>query len=120
MAQQRRETELTHQRLRELVEGVRQNHDLKALTQPVNKLDGTFERLQGGDHFLDIRQLEAMLVQNGQPLLHQHVVIRNITGGCLQFLDAGLLGKGNPDFRDQYALQVKASNFHATLLSFNS
>ena len=118
VTQQRRETQLAHQRLRELVKGVRENDHLETLAKPVNKLDGAVQRLQRRDHFLDIRQFKAMLVQNGQALLHKHIVIRDVAGGCLEFLDAGLLGKGNPDFGDQHPFQVKASDFHTTLLIF--
>ncbi|MNI86552.1 hypothetical protein D3C73_1436570 [compost metagenome] len=64
VAQQGRETQLAHQWLGKFIEGVGQNHHLEALTQPVDELDGAVQRLEGGDHFLDVGQLQAMLVEN--------------------------------------------------------
>ena len=116
VAQQGREAQLTHQRLGELVEGVRQNHHLEALTQPVDELNGAVQRLQGGNHFLNICQLQAVLVENAQTLLHQHVVVGNIPSGGFQRFNAGFFREGNPDFRNQHTFQVETGNFHGTLL----
>ncbi|MOA48699.1 hypothetical protein D3C78_1714800 [compost metagenome] len=81
MAEQGREAQLAHQRLGEFVEGVRENHHLETLAQPVNEFDGAVQRLEGGDYRLDIGKLQPMLIKNAQALLHQHIVIGNITGG---------------------------------------
>ncbi|MCY1418342.1 hypothetical protein D9M71_338980 [compost metagenome] len=116
MAQQRREPQLAHQRLGELVEGVGKNHHLESLAQPVDELDGAVEGLEGGNHFLDVGKLQAMFIENAQALLHQHVVVGNIPGGCPERFDSGFLCEGDPDFRDQYAFQVETGNFHSTLL----
>ena len=116
VAKQGRETQLTHQRLGELIEGVGQDHHLEALAQPIDELNGAVQRLERGDNGLDIGQLEPMLVEDAQALLHQHVVVGDVTGGGPQGLNAGFLGKGDPDFRNQYPFQVKAGNFHTTLL----
>lgn len=116
VAQQSRETELTHQRLGELVEGVGENHHLKTFTQPVDELHCAIERLQGSDHVLNVLQLQAVLIENAQALLHQHVVIGDVAGGRLERLDAGFFRKGDPDFRDQYAFQVETRDFHRPLL----
>ena len=40
------------------------------------------------------------IAQAFQALAHQDVIVRNVSGGGSQFLDAGLLGESNPDFRD--------------------
>ncbi|MCY1434516.1 hypothetical protein D9M71_505780 [compost metagenome] len=112
MAQQGREAELAHQRLGEFVEGVGEDHHLEALAQPVDELDGAFQRLQGGDHFLDVGQLQAMLVEDAQTLLHQHVVIRDIAGSRLERFDTGFFSEGDPDFRNQDPFQVETGDFH--------
>ncbi|KOG04926.1 Unknown protein sequence [Pseudomonas syringae pv. aceris] len=116
MTQQGRKTQLSYQWLRELVERVRKNHYLKPLAQPVDELHGALQRLESTDHFLNIRQFQTVFIKNPQALLHQHVVIGNVPRGGTQRFDAGFLGKGDPDFRDQNTLQVQADNFHSTLL----
>ena len=116
MAKQCRVAQLLHQRHGEFVEGVRQNHHLKTLTQPVQKFPGTGQRVQLTDHFLDLRQAIAVLVQQFQALLHQDIVIRNVAGGGLELINAGFFGERDPDFRDQYSFKVKACEFHNGLL----
>ncbi len=117
VAQQRGEAQLAHQRLRELVEGVRQDHHLETLAQPVDELDGTVQRLEGRDHLLDVRQFQAMLIEDAQALLHQHIVIGNVACGGPQRFDSGSLGKGNPDLRNQDTFQVETGYFHGPLLT---
>ena len=112
VAEQCRKAQLAHQRLRELIESIRQNDDLKALTQPVDKLRSAFKRLQGGNHFLNILNFQVVLIQNTQALLHQYIVIGDIARGRLQLFDTGFLGKLNPDFRNQYTLKIKTRDFH--------
>jgi aminoglycoside phosphotransferase family enzyme len=116
VAQQGREAQLAHQRLGELVEGVGEDHHLEALAQPVDEFHRPLQRLQGGDHLLDVAQLQAMFVEDAQTLLHQHVVVRNVPGGRLQGVDTGFFRERDPDFRNQHAFQVKTGNFHRTLL----
>ena len=41
------------------------------------------------DDFLDVRQAELMLAQEGQAGLHQLVVVRFVAGGAAQLGDAG-------------------------------
>ena len=53
------------------------------------------------------RAARATLVEELQPAAHQDVVIRNVAGGEAQFLDAGLFGHGDPDFRRQHAFHVE-------------
>jgi hypothetical protein len=55
---------------------------------------------------LKIGQRELMLVQDTQPLAHELIVIRNITGRLPQGFDTGLFGNGNPDFGYEYAFQI--------------
>ena len=54
-----------------------------------------------GDHILDVGQLEAVGLQDLQPLLHQHVVVGDVAGGQPQFLDTGLFRHVDPDFGDE-------------------
>src|SRR5690606_38501028 len=112
VTQQGREAQLAHKRLGELVEGVRQDHHLEAFAQPVYELDGAIERLEGSDDFLDVAQLQAVLVKDAQALLHQHVIVGNVPGGRLQRLDTGFFRKRDPDFRNQNTFQVETSDLH--------
>ena len=68
------------------------------------------ERRQRADDFLDVRQLEAVFVENLQPSLHQHVVVRLVARGAAQFLDPGLFRKGDPDFRNEDAFEVEGDD----------
>ncbi|MNP26262.1 hypothetical protein D3C76_1191070 [compost metagenome] len=115
MAEQGREAQLAHQRLGELIEGVRQDHHLEALAQPVDELDGAIERLERGDHFLNVGELQAVLVENSQALLHQHVVVGNVPGSGPEGFDPGFFGEGDPDFRNQHTFKIQTGNFHKTL-----
>lgn len=115
MAKQSREAQLAHQRLRELIKSVRENHHLETLAQPIDELHRAVQRFQRGDHFLNVRQLQAVLIEDAQALLHQYVVIGNVPGGGLEGVDPGFFGEGDPDFRYQYPFKIQASNFHRTL-----
>ena len=114
MTEQGREAQLTHQRLGKLIERIRQDRHLKALAQPVDELDSAVQRLERGDHFLDIGEFQAMLVEDPQALLHQHVVVGNVPGGGPEGFDPGFFGERDPDFRDQHTFQIQTGNFHKT------
>ena len=105
--------QLAHQRLGEFVERVRQDDDLEALAQPVDEVQRPRERLQRGDHLLDIIDFQVVLGENAESLLHQHVVIRDVAGGGAQFLDAGALGESDPDFGYEHSFEVETGQFHA-------
>jgi len=117
MAEQRREAQLAHQRLGELVEGVGQDHHLETLAQPVDELRRAFQRLQRCDDLLDIGELQAVLVEDAQALLHQYVIVGNVPCGRPERFDSGGLGKGDPDFRNQHTFQVETGYFHGPLLN---
>jgi len=112
VTKQRREPQLAHQRLRELVEGVGQDHHLEALAQPVDELRCAFQWLQRRNHLLDVGELQAVLIEDAQALLHQHVVVGNVPRGRPERFDSGGLGKGDPDFRNQHTFQVETGYFH--------
>jgi hypothetical protein len=78
VAEQRRPVQLAHQRLRELVEGVRQDDHLEAFAQPVDELDCSGQRCQRCYHFLYVADLQTVLIQQCQSLAHQHVVVGDI------------------------------------------
>ena len=105
---------LSHQRLRELLERVGQNDDLHDRAQFIQKFLAAGQRLERADDFLDVRELDAVLVQDADAVAHQLVVIRLVARGAAQFRNPGLLGDGNPDFRRQHAFHVQSHNrlFH--------
>ena len=48
-----------------------------------------------------------MTIEQLEPPAHQHVVVRLVPGRQAQFVDARALGDGDPDLRDQDALDVE-------------
>lgn len=112
MTEQGRPAQLLHQRLGELIESVRKDDQLEVFAGPFDELLGSFHRVQGIDHCLDVGQAVAMLIQNLQAHTHEFVVVRNIPGGGTQFIDAGFFSEVDPDFRDQHPFQVQAQQFH--------
>ena len=99
------------ERLGELLEGVRQDHDLGALgaaRRGTSTAPG--QRLEAADHVLDARQREAVLVEQVEPVAHEDVVVGLVAGGAAQRVDAGALGDGDPDLRDEDALEVEGDD----------
>ena len=78
--------------------------------QFVEKLPGTRERVERADDLLDIGKFEAVGVEDLQATLHQLVVVWLIAGGATEFLDAGFLGDGDPDLRDEHAFQIQSDD----------
>ena len=76
--------------------------------KPLGELDCAGERLHGSDDFMDFPDADAFPFQDIQTVTHQFVVIGLIPGGAFQFLQTGLAGHRNPDFRQKNALQIKA------------
>ena len=114
--------ELPHQRLCEFREGIAQNDDLRQFAQFVEKCPGSFERGERADDLLDVRQLQAVSVQNVQAALHQHIVVRLVSSGAAQFRDAGFLRKSDPDFRDENAFEAERDDglgFHWVEMSWD-
>ena len=56
---------------------------------------------------------QPVLVEDLQPVAHQHVVVRLIAGGAAQFGDARRLRDGDPEFGEQHPLEVQADYIHA-------
>ena len=105
-------SQLFHQGGGELGEGVREDHHLGHPPQLVQEFLCSRKRVDAGDGGLNCLEPQLVLLQDGQPLLHQHVVVADVPGGEPQLRDASGLGKGNPDLRHQNALQIKAGYIH--------
>src|SRR5436190_14687901 len=60
-----------------------------------------------------------VLIEDLQAALHEHIVVRLIPGRAAQFADAGLLGKGDPDFRHENSFEIEGDNglLHAGFMS---
>ena len=95
------------QRPGELLEGVRQDHDLGALAQRVEELDGAGQGSEAGDDVGDLRHAEPVRVEQVEPVPHQDVVVGLVAGRAAQLLDPGPLGHGDPDLRDEDAFEVE-------------
>ncbi len=107
--------QLAHQRVGKLVEGVRQDDHLVLRAQTVQEVLGALQGRHAGDHRLDVGQLQPPLAQQADAKAHQLAVVRLIPRGTAEFRDAGALGEGDPDFRDENAFQVEADDLHAGL-----
>ena len=112
VAEQGGPAQLAHHRIGKFVEGVRQDDDLEAAAQVIEKILGADHRRHAADHRLDVGQLQAMLPEQPQPVTHQLVVVGLVAGGALEFGNAGALGERYPDFRDQHAFKIEANNLH--------
>ena len=53
------------------------------------------------------RHRQPVAVEQLEPAAHQHVVVRLVAGRAAQLVDAGALGDGDPDLRQQHALDVE-------------
>ena len=80
VAKERRESQLAHQRLGELIERIGQDDHLASLAEPGDKVDGAFQRAHLVDDALDIVNGEFVLIQDGQAPCHQGIVIRHLAG----------------------------------------
>ena len=112
VAEQRRQAELLHQRLGELVEGVGEDHHLVGVAQRVEEFARALHRPHAGDDLLDVGQAELLLRQDVQAVLHQGVVVGLVAGGAAQLGDAGTLGEFDPDFGDEHTFEVETDDTH--------
>ncbi len=104
MAEQGGVAELRHQGSRELAESIRQNHQASLRSDPFDEFFGAGQWIEGADDFLDVGQLEALLVENVQAVAHQRIIAGLITRGALEGVDSSFLREGDPDFRDEHSL----------------
>ena len=118
VAQQRRIAELLHQRHRELLERVAEDHDLRLAAQRVEKLLRAGHGVDLGDRLLNLLELQAVLFQDGDAVAHELIIVRLVAGGAAQLGDAARLGEGDPDFRDQNALHIQTNNVHFGFLLY--
>ena len=94
----------------ELLKRVGKDDDLHERAQFIQKFPAAGQRPQRANDLLDVGQLQAVLVQDGEASAHELVIIRLVARGAAQFRDAGLFGDGNPDFRRQHALHVQGDD----------
>ena len=104
--------QLFHQGLGKLLEGVAEDDDLGEGAKLVQERLGPGQGVDFGDGGLNLFQAQAVLLQDGQPVLHQLVVVRLVPGGALQLRDAAGVGKGDPDLRHQHAFHIQTYEIH--------
>ena len=102
--------QLAHQRLGKFSKSVAQNDDLRDGAQLIEKGLRPLQRSQRADDLLDVRQLEAVCVQDFEAALHEHIVVGLLPRGAAQFGDASFFGKGDPDFRDENAFKIEGDD----------
>ena len=107
MAEHGRESELAHQRAGELFERVRQQNDLRLVTQLVEEGASAIERHEPGDDVLDQRHREPVLGEQVEAIPHEHVVVRFVTCGAPQPVDPGALRDRDPDLGDEHAFDIE-------------
>ncbi len=107
VAKQRRKPQLPHERQGKLIKRIGEDHHLAPLSEPGQKILRAVQRPHAGDHLLNVCDRELVVCENGQPALHQRVVIRHFPRRDFQFFDAGLDRNIDPNLRHQDAFQVK-------------
>jgi len=115
VAEDRRPAELAHEGLGKLVEGVRQDDQLEVRPDPIEELGRTVERLHPADDLLNVGQSQVVLAQDGQPLLHEFVVVRDVPGRESQFVDASAFGEVDPDLGNDDPFEVEAGELQCGL-----
>ena len=115
MAQQQRIAQLSHERLRELVEGVREHRHLEAPPCPRQKVRSARQGAQLVDHGPDGAQRNVVFRQHAKPHRHQVVVDGDVPGGFAQRVDAGAARHGLPDLGHEHAFEVEAENVQTAI-----
>ena len=114
VAENRRESEILHDRVGKFLERVREDDHLGFVAERIHEVAGAVEETEICDNVLDVRELDVFAFENLDAALHEHIVVGNVARGEAEVLDARLFGDGNPDFWRKNAFQVKSDN---TLLS---
>jgi len=107
--------QLAHEGFGKFLERVGEDDDLGEGAQLAEEIQRAGQGAQGGDDFLNVRQLQSALVEDFDAAAHEFVVIGFVACGAAQIGDVGFFGDGNPDFGDEDALQIQDDNclFHA-------
>ncbi len=115
VTEKRRPAELAHEWGRKLLKGIREDDHLCPRSQPVKELSRALEWAHAGDHLLDQGQGDAVLIEDGETLSHQHIVIGFVPRRAAEFGNPGPLGHVDPNFRDENTFEVKARDHGPTL-----
>ncbi len=110
MAQQGWPAELSHEGLSKFLEGIGEDDDLSQFAQLGKKLHSSGQRVEGADHFLDIREPEPVLIENLQTSPHQDIVVWDIARGQPKFGDRGFISDCDPDLGNQHTFQVESDD----------
>src|SRR5262249_23650046 len=113
VTKQRRPAELAHEGFRELLEGVGEDDDGRKLTQPVEKTLRAVESLDRIDRALDVRELQAMLVEDGDSTAHELVIVGLVACGALERPDARPPCDVDPDLGHEDSFEVETRDEHA-------
>ena len=114
VAQEGGPLQLAQEGLGELLESIREDDDLGERAQFAQERQPAVQRPERADHLLNVGELQTMLVEDLEPSAHELVVVRFLASGAAEFLEAGLLGDGDPDFRHQHPFQIQGHDrlFH--------
>ncbi len=110
MAEDGRHAQLAHQGGGELLEGVAEDDHLGESAQVVEEVLGSLHRDKTADHIGDQAHRQAVVVEEGQAPLHQHVVVRLVARCAAQLGDTGAFGHRDPDLRHQHPFEVEGDD----------
>ena len=115
VAEQRRPSELAHERVGEFVEGVGQDEDLVPRSQVVEELASPRQRAHVADHALDVGELHAVAIEQFEPEAHQLVVVGLVARRAREFGDPAAFGELDPDLGNEHSFHVEADDLQVNL-----
>jgi hypothetical protein len=113
MAEQQRKAQLAHERLGELIKGVRKYRDGQTRTNPGEEGASPRERFQVGHDGPQATETKAVASAQFDTKSHEAGVVLLVAGGPSELGHTGMSGYGVPDFRDEDALQVQGQEWRS-------
>lgn len=86
----------------EFIEGVGEDDQLEMFVGLFDEFYCVVQWIQGVDYFLDVWQVVVVLVEDVELYFYQFIVVGNVSGGGVQFVDIGVFGEVDLDFWNQY------------------
>lgn len=111
MAQDRRMSELLHERRRKLLERVTQEHHLIGVTEPVEEVLRSLERAHASEHLTKISHTDSLAFEDLKPRRHELVVVGFVAGRAAKIVDTGSNGEIDPHLGNENSLNVEGHKF---------
>ena len=103
--------ELLHERRRELLERVTQEHHLIPATESIEKVPRPLERPHLGEHLAQIGHSDPLPFEDLESVRHELVVVGFVTGRAAKIVDACSDGEIDPHLRDENPLDIEGHQF---------